>query len=143
MNLGNIIQLSLLKEHLILYGSTLTYLPASKKIITVVSGSLQMFWVNSKENPALDLCFLPLLPKPQHSVMMQLTRACSGGKCSWGLIRNLLAQWTVAHVKSCLTSDVVRAVQKPVVCVCIPCTQRWRWIALNSPTVFDSDSPIL
>lgn len=141
MNLRDVIQLLLLKEHLILYGSTLTYLPASKKLTTMVSGSLQMFWVNSKENPALDLCFLPLLPKPQHSMMMQLTRACSGGKCSWGLIRNLLAQWTMAHVKSCLASDVLCVVQKPVVCVCIPCAQRRRWIALNSPSIFDS--PIL
>lgn len=142
MNLGNVIQLPLLKEHLILYGSTLTYLTASKKLISVILGSLQTFWVNSKENPALDLCFLPLLPKPQDSMMTQLTHACSGAKCSWGLIRNLQAQWTMAHVKSCLVSDV-RAVQKPVVCVCIRCVQRWRWIALNSPTVFDSDSPIL
>lgn len=35
------------------------------------------------------------------------------------------------------------AVQKPVMCVCIPCAQRRRWIALNSTSIFDFDSPIL
>ena len=110
-----------MKGHLILYGSTLTYLPAPEIHITMVSESLHMVLVNREENPARFRRLLPALASRTAALGEDAAYSCVLRRemCqqldgTWG-VRYLVARWTMAtaHVKSSLASDVRLTVQEP------------------------------